>query len=253
MKSHSDTLDLSDIAIHVDDSYYGDNDDKLIPTIGTLVRELGSTTTMRKYEANVDIYTYVKTLLKRNYFENKEKLIKEMRFLKPGTLRWEPLPDIKGKEDEKKKAELAFEESMQGLFTHDMLDLKMARMEERLRLVNKEAVTYDDIMIKLDQMLERVPESLRQVFDSDSVIDSIDSAGAIEYSQQDLLWRNFTKSHYLIRPKLVVVNDDGKEVTDERFMSEYVEEMGELYSSVVSYMGEGDVHLMVGREKPFDE
>lgn len=253
MKGGAGSLDYSDIAIHQNDNYYGDNEEKVIPTFSNLIRELSYSSSMKKYTADIDMHDYVKIHLRKAYFENKEKLLVESRFLRPEVPRWEPLPDIQGKEEEKRKAELDFEESLIGIFTQDPMDLKMARMEQRLRLVNKEAITYDEIMIKVDQMLSKVPESLKQIFDSDGVVETIDSMGTIEYSQQDLLWKNFTSSHYSVWPKMVAHDENGREITEYRFMTDFEEEMGELYSYVVSYMTQGEVLLYKGRDKSFDE
>lgn len=217
------------------------------------MRELTSSSNWRKVEDRLDSQENVKKQLKHLYFQNKEKLLKESRFLNPEIPRWEPIPEIQGKEEEKRKAELDFEESLHSIFTHDTMDVKLSRMEQRLRLVNKEAISYDEIMIKVDQMLSKIPEGLRRVFESDSIVDTVEAMGEIEYSQQDLMWKNFTTNHYSVWPAFVAVDDDRKETTEFKFMEDFEEEQGELYSSVVSYMTEGSTLLYKGREKNFDE
>lgn len=246
-------MEFSDITVHQDDNYYGDNEGKILPTLSNLIREISYSTSVKKVEDRLDVEEYVKKNLKKLYFENKEKLLKESRFLRPEVPRWEPIEDIQGKEEEKRKAELDFEQSLQSIFTHDTMDVKLSRMEQRLRLVNKEAITYDEIMLKVDQMLQKVPESLKQIFESDAIVDTIDSMGTIEYSHQDLLWKNFTSSHYSIWPKLVAIEEDGKETTDFRFMEDFEEEQGELYSAVVSYMTDPSTKLHSGRDVTFDK
>ena len=239
-------MDLSDMAIHLDDNYFGDNENKIIPTLGNLIKDLSYSTSLSNIEFSYDIRTAVKTSLRKTYFDNKVKLLEQSRFLQTDKDPNEHVLRTKIKEEERKK-------NLLELFTQDPLDLKLARMEQRLRIVNKEAISYDEIMIRMDQIMERIPDSLKQIFDHESVVDTIDAAGVVEYSQKDLLWEQFAGSHVAIYPKLVLVDKEGRHrMIDKEINQDDQEEESGAYATIMKYINKNLKDVTNGAEKSLE-
>lgn len=243
-------MDLTEALIHQDDPYYGDNDERIVLSTSEILRHFSSTN-LKEFKSELTPEEAVRSHLKRVYFQNKEKIIRESAIQNPGESRWTPTPLVKGKEEEKERKDRALEKKLIEMFEPDELDLKMARMEQRLKLTNKDALTYDDIMIRLDQILEKMPETLRNVFEPKDMVETVESLAPIEYSQQDLLWKNFSGHFYKILPRLTYTDQEGFTRSSFRYEDASVTARSEVFASVATHFKQ--TSYLNDREKTFEE
>ena len=227
-------LDLVEAMSHQEDPYYGDDHDLLVYSTSELLKSF-STTGLEEFPSQNTLEDSVRRHLKRTYFENKDRIIRESIIQDPSQPRWIPTPIVEGKEEEKERQDRSLEKTLITFFEADELDKKMARMEQRLKLTNKEALTYDDIMIRMDQVLEKMPDSLRSVFEPRDIVDTVDSLAPIEYSQQDLLWKNFSGHFYKIMPKMTYEDHEGYERASFRYEETSVRARSEIFSAVATH------------------
>lgn len=54
--------------------------------------------------------------------------------------------------------------SVSHLLDEQELDNQLRRLEKRLKLYNNEAPTYTDLMMKVDQVMQKMPEALQNIF-----------------------------------------------------------------------------------------
>lgn len=83
------------------------------------------------------------------------------------------------------------------------LDEKIHHIERRMRLVNKRSPNFNEIMMKVDQILEDAPLAVKQIFELDSQKSSSQEFSQ-DYLQADLLWTKFGFQYDKIYPKYVV-------------------------------------------------
>ena len=91
---------------------------------------------------------------------------------------------------------------MENMLTLPELDEKIQSIERRLRLTNKQAPTFSDIMLRVDKILEDSPLAVKQVFEPEA--NKKTTPPLVEnYDQHDFLWKKFGFEYDKIYPKYV--------------------------------------------------
>lgn len=93
---------------------------------------------------------------------------------------------------------------LENIMTLPELDEKIQNIERRLRLTNKHAPSFSEIMMRVDKILEDSPLAVKQVFELQT--DKNSATPLVEnYDQHDLLWKKFGFEYDKIYPKYVKV------------------------------------------------
>lgn len=85
------------------------------------------------------------------------------------------------------------------MFKLDKLEEKLVQLEKRLRLVNKRSLSFNDIMMKVDEMLENSPLALKMLFNEREVEEN--SKFVHTFDQHNLLWNNFGEQFEVVNPR----------------------------------------------------
>lgn len=242
--------EYSDISTHQDDPFYGDNEDVILQSASELARFLSSTN-MKEYEHSPSLEDSIRSKLKSLYFKNKAKMLENAKLLNPATPRWKGYENQNGSEADLLEEKMGLEKQYGDLFDPDTLDLKVARMEQRMRLVNKSVLSFEEILIRVDQILEKTPESLRPMFEPRGLIEDVEAQAPIEVSQRELLWKNFAGHFHKIRPRLIFYDEKDKIRHTVKYEAFAEEDESEVYAGVMQFFGES--RLLEGRNTPFLE
>lgn len=85
------------------------------------------------------------------------------------------------------------------MFKLDKLEDKLVQLEKRLRLVNKKALGFNDIMMKVDEMLENSPLALKMLFNERET--EANTKFVHTFDQHNLLWSNFGEQFEVVNPR----------------------------------------------------